>query len=57
MAVSSAAVSPAAGAFRNRWVQLTAGIVAMIAVANPQYGWTLFVKPIDDTHHWGATAI
>jgi MFS transporter, OFA family, oxalate/formate antiporter len=57
MAVSSTAVSPSAGGLRNRWVQLTAGIVAMIAVANLQYGWTLFVKPIDDTHHWGATAI
>ncbi|MCI0458079.1 MAG: oxalate/formate MFS antiporter [Gemmataceae bacterium] len=31
---------------RNRWVQLLAGIVAMVAVANFQYGWTLFVEPI-----------
>lgn len=30
----------------NRWIILTAGIVAMIAVANYQYGWTLFVPPL-----------
>src|SRR5256885_6606961 len=29
----------------------------MVAVANLQYGWTLFVKPIDDAHHWGAASI
>lgn len=44
-------------AARNRWVQLGAGIVAMVAVANLQYGWTLFVKPIDDRYHWGVAAI
>lgn len=30
----------------NRWIILTAGIVGMIAVANYQYGWTLFVPPL-----------
>lgn len=38
-AVSDARVS-------NRWIILTASIVSMIAVANYQYGWTLFVKPL-----------
>lgn len=33
----------------NRWVVLAAGIVGMIAVANFQYGWTLFVKPLQKT--------
>ncbi|GAC1321027.1 MAG: oxalate/formate MFS antiporter [Chloroflexota bacterium] len=42
---------------RNRWVQLAAGIVGMVAVANLQYGWTLFVKPIDEKFHWGVAAI
>src|SRR5215467_2201819 len=36
----------------NRWVVLIAGIVSMIAVANYQYGWTLFVKPLQN--HLGA---
>src|SRR5436853_1525703 len=31
---------------RNRWVILAASIVAMVAVANFQYGWTLFVGPL-----------
>lgn len=30
----------------NRWVILTASIVSMVAVANFQYGWTLFVPPL-----------
>lgn len=30
----------------NRWIVLSAGIVSMIAVANYQYGWTLFVPPL-----------
>jgi MFS transporter, OFA family, oxalate/formate antiporter len=45
------------GAVRMRWVQLGLGIAAMIMVANLQYGWTLFVKPIDERTHWGTTAI
>ena len=35
---------PSAGYYR--WVQLTAGIVGMVAVANFQYSWTLFVLPL-----------
>jgi MFS transporter, OFA family, oxalate/formate antiporter len=30
----------------NRWVILIASIVSMVAVANFQYGWTLFVPPL-----------
>ncbi len=33
------------------------GIVSMVMIANLQYGWTLFVLPIDAAHHWGRTAI
>jgi OFA family oxalate/formate antiporter-like MFS transporter len=29
----------------------------MACVANLQYGWTLFVNPIDAKYHWGRTAI
>jgi OFA family oxalate/formate antiporter-like MFS transporter len=29
----------------------------MACVANLQYGWTLFVSPIDDKYHWGRAAI
>jgi len=37
--------------FSNRWVQLILGIICMASVANLQYGWTLFVLPIQ--HQWG----
>src|SRR5262249_33493915 len=37
----------------RRWVQLILGIVCMASVANLQYGWTLFVLPIQQ--HWGWT--
>jgi MFS transporter, OFA family, oxalate/formate antiporter len=38
---------------RNAWVQLAIGVVCMACVANMQYGWTLFVDPIDAKYHWG----
>jgi OFA family oxalate/formate antiporter-like MFS transporter len=40
-----------------RWLQLAMGIVCMAMVANLQYGWTLFVDPIDAKYHWGRAAI
>src|SRR5712692_2554180 len=40
-----------------RWVQLAIGIVCMAMIANLQYGWTLFVSPIDAKYHWGRAAI
>ena len=43
--------------FGGRWVQLLIGIVCMSMIANLQYGWTLFVNPIDDKFHWGRSAI
>jgi MFS transporter, OFA family, oxalate/formate antiporter len=29
----------------------------MAMIANLQYGWTLFVNPIDSKYHWGRAAI
>jgi MFS transporter, OFA family, oxalate/formate antiporter len=43
--------------FANPWVQLVLGVVCMACVANLQYGWTLFVNPIDAKYHWGRGAI
>ena len=40
-----------------RWMQLVVGVVCMAMIANLQYGWTLFVNPIDDKHGWGRAAI
>src|SRR3989449_10480504 len=44
-------------ASRVRWGQLAVGIVGMVAIAHLQYGWTLFVNPIDSKFHWGKAAI
>jgi OFA family oxalate/formate antiporter-like MFS transporter len=41
----------------SRWWQLIFGIVCMVMIANLQYGWTLFVNPIDQKYHWGRAAI
>ena len=36
----------------NRWFQLCASLVAMIMIANLQYAWTLFVKPLQTSTGW-----
>jgi OFA family oxalate/formate antiporter-like MFS transporter len=41
----------------TRWNQLILGIICMVMIANLQYGWTLFVGPIDQKYHWGRAAI
>src|SRR5436190_3097477 len=41
----------------NRWIQLIAGVVCMVMIANLQYGWTYFVDPIDAKFHWGRESI
>jgi len=50
---SATAKSP----FANPWIQLIIGVICMACVANLQYGWTLFVNPIDAKFHWGRAAI
>jgi MFS transporter, OFA family, oxalate/formate antiporter len=49
--------SQAHGFVSRRWLQLVLGIVCMVAIANLQYGWTLFIKPIDQKYGWGITAL
>ena len=41
----------------TRASQLIFGIICMVMIANLQYGWTLFVGPIDQKYHWGRAAI
>src|ERR1039457_5423721 len=43
--------------FANPWGQLAIGVICMACVANLQYGWTLFVNPIDAKYHWGRASI
>jgi OFA family oxalate/formate antiporter-like MFS transporter len=58
MVSSTTAATPAAPSSSGfRWLQLVMGIVCMAMIANLQYGWTLFVDPIDAKNHWGRAAI
>jgi MFS transporter, OFA family, oxalate/formate antiporter len=41
----------------TRWIQLAIGIVCMIMIANLQYGWTLFVHPLNEAHGWALADI
>src|SRR5262250_2906329 len=52
-AISSRATASEA----TRWGQLIFGIICMVMIANLQYGWTLFVNPIDQKYHWGRAGI
>lgn len=36
----------------NPWFQLVASVIAMVMIANFQYAWTLFVRPIQDATGW-----
>ncbi len=40
-----------------KWIQLAFGVLCMAMIANLQYGWTLFVDPINAKFHWGRPAI
>jgi OFA family oxalate/formate antiporter-like MFS transporter len=56
LGMSSKSIFPAS-ILANPWLQLCIGVICMACVANLQYGWTLFVDPIDAKFHWGRTAI
>jgi MFS transporter, OFA family, oxalate/formate antiporter len=57
MAAQTAAAPPRTSVLANPWVQLIAGIVCMMMIANLQYGWTLFVEPINAQWGWSKAAI
>jgi len=50
-------VAASSNPLRNRWLQLVLAVIAMIAIANLQYGWTLFVNPLGKEFGWTKTAI
>ena len=54
---ATAVASKAAGSPAPRWGQLFFGIICMVLIANLQYGWTLFVNPINKAHGWSIAAI
>jgi len=40
-----------------RWGKLLICIICMVMIANLQYGWTLFVNPINKAHGWSIASI
>ena len=48
---------PARASEGVRWGQLIACIACMVLIANLQYGWTLFVNPINKAHGWSIASI
>jgi MFS transporter, OFA family, oxalate/formate antiporter len=57
MSVASAVGAGAKASTATRWTQLLSVILCMVMIANLQYGWTLFVNPINKTHGWSIAAI
>src|ERR1700692_3533025 len=45
MNIASAQSTRATGFLESRWMQLTLGLICMMAISSPQYVWTLFTKP------------
>jgi OFA family oxalate/formate antiporter-like MFS transporter len=41
----------------NRWWQLVAAVIAMMAIANLQYAWTLFTSPLTKSLHASLAAV
>ena len=41
----------------NRWFQMIALVIAMVMIANLQYGWTLFVKSLQGAHGWSLSEV
>ena len=54
---SAPMAGPVSGPLGGRWLQLLIGVICMSMIANLQYGWTLFVEPMNEKHQWGRAAI
>jgi MFS transporter, OFA family, oxalate/formate antiporter len=42
-------VSSAQSATSTRWIQLVLGLIAMMSISSPQYGWAFFTKSLQDS--------
>jgi MFS transporter, OFA family, oxalate/formate antiporter len=41
----------------QRWRHLALGVICMIMIANLQYGWSVFVLPLQKAHNWAISDI
>jgi OFA family oxalate/formate antiporter-like MFS transporter len=49
--------APAVASVNARWGYLAICIICMVMIANLQYGWTLFVNPINKANGWSIASI
>jgi OFA family oxalate/formate antiporter-like MFS transporter len=57
MAMATGSVASARASESTRWINLIFCIICMVMIANLQYGWTLFVNPINKAHGWSIASI
>jgi OFA family oxalate/formate antiporter-like MFS transporter len=57
MAIAASASDHAQASAMTRWWQLISCVICMVMIANLQYGWTLFVNPMNKAHGWSIAAI
>ncbi len=57
MAMATGSVGAARVSESTRWMNLIFCIICMVMIANLQYGWTLFVNPINKAHGWSIASI
>jgi OFA family oxalate/formate antiporter-like MFS transporter len=59
MSITAQTAAPTAARASDayRWTQLAIGVVAMVMIANYQYGWTFFVPDIQKAFGWDRASI
>jgi len=57
MAMAAGASARSGAIASTRWSYLVICVICMVMIANLQYGWTLFVNPINKAHGWSIASI
>jgi MFS transporter, OFA family, oxalate/formate antiporter len=57
MSVLAGAAASSRTSTTTRWGYLAICVICMVMIANLQYGWTLFVNPINKAHGWSIASI
>src|SRR6201984_1360467 len=57
MAMAAGTSARASTVASTRWSYLVICVICMVMIANLQYGWTLFVNPINKAHGWSIASI
>jgi len=57
MSILAGAAASSRSSTTTRWGYLAICVVCMVMIANLQYGWTLFVNPMNKAHGWSIASI